>query len=75
MTSERNAQPQPIHSISDDEKIRRAAAVAVHQQYGYDLPATQEQALIEQIAQTLNNDNTMRAHIIASMNEILNREF
>jgi hypothetical protein len=75
MASERNAQRQPVPPMSDDEKIRRAAAVAVHQQHGYNLPAAQEHALIEQVAQTLSNDNTLRARIIASMNEILNREF
>src|SRR6266513_2421476 len=70
VTAERNAQRQPMPPMSDDEKIRRAAAVAIHQQYGYELPTVQEHALIEQVAQTLNNDNTMRARIIASMNEI-----
>jgi hypothetical protein len=75
MTSERNIHPQPPRHMSDDEKIRIAAAVAVHQQYGYTLPAEQEQALIEQVTQTLNSDAAMRTRIIASMNEILNREF
>ena len=48
---------------------------AVHQQYGYTLPAEQENALVEQVAQTLNSDAAMRTRIIASMDEILNREF
>ena len=61
--------------MSDDEKIQSAAAVAVHQQYGYALPTEQEQALIEQVTQTLNSDAAMRTRIIASMDEILNREF
>jgi hypothetical protein len=74
-TNERNTHPQPPRCMSDDEKIRSAAAVAVHQQYGYTLPAEQEQALIEQVTQTLNSDAAMRTRIIASMNEILNREF
>jgi hypothetical protein len=74
-TNERNTHPQPPRRMSDDEKIRSAAAVAVHQQYGYTLPAEQEQALIEQVTQTLNSDAAMRTRIIASMNEILNREF
>ena len=61
--------------MSDDEKIRSAAAAAVHQQHGYTLPAAKEKAMIEQVAQTLNSDPNMRARIIASMDEILNREF
>ena len=61
--------------MDDDEKIRRAAAVAVHQQYGYTLPSAQESVMIEQITTTLNNDLAMRKRIIASMDEILNREF
>jgi len=74
-TSERNTHPLPPRQMSDDDKIRSAAAVAVHQQYGYTLPATQENALIEQVAQTLNSDPAMRQRIIASMDEILQREF
>ncbi len=75
VTSERNTQRQPPIHMNDDEKIRRAAAVAVHQQYGYTLPSAQESALIEQVATTLNNDPAMRKRIIASMDEILHREF
>jgi hypothetical protein len=75
VTSERTAQRQPARRMSDDEKIRCAAAVAVHQQYGYMLPAAEEKVMIEQVAQTLNSDLAMRARIIASMDEILNREF
>ena len=75
VTSERNKQRQPPIHMNDDEKIRRAAAVAVHQQYGYTLPSAQESALIEQVATTLNNDPAMRKRIIASMDEILHREF
>lgn len=74
-TSERNTHPQPSRRMSDDEKIRSAAAVAIHQQYGYTLPTEQEHALIEQVTQMLNSDATMRTRIIASMDEILNREF
>ncbi len=75
VTSERSLQRQPARRMSDDEKIRSAAAVAVHQQHGYTLPAAKEKAMIEQVTQTLNSDPTMRARIIASMDEILNREF
>jgi hypothetical protein len=75
VTSVRNAQRQPALRLNDDEKIRRAAAAAVHQQYGYTLPAAQESTLIEQVAATLNNDPTLRERIIASMDEILNRAF
>jgi hypothetical protein len=60
--------------MSDEEKLRSAAAVAIHQQYGYTLPQEQENALIDQVAQVLNSDPTMRATIIASMDEILRRE-
>ena len=75
ITSERSLERLPVRQMTDDEKILSAAAVAVHQQYGYALPAEQEHALIEQVAQTLNSDTAMRKHIIASMDEILNREF
>jgi hypothetical protein len=74
-TNEHTIHPLPPHQMSDDDKIRNAAAVAVHQQFGYTLPKLQENALIEQIAQTLNSDPVMRKRIIASMDEILQREF
>ena len=74
-TTVRSARHRPPLQINDDEKIRRAAAAAVHQQYGYTLPATQENSLIDQVAATLNNDPTLRERIIASMDEILNRAF
>ncbi len=73
--NERSTQRQPVRQMSDDEKIRSAAAVAVHQQYGYTLLAEQESALIEQVARTLSSDPALRTRIIASMDEILNREF
>ena len=75
VTSVRNTQRQPALQLNDDEKIRRAAAAAVHQQYGYTLPTAQERAMVEQVAETLNNDLTLRKRIITSMDEILNREF
>ena len=75
ITSVRSAQRPPALQMDDDEKIRRAAAAAVHQKYGHTLPSTQESTMIEQIAETLNNDPNLRERIIASMNEIVNREF
>lgn len=75
VTSVHSVHRSPAPQMDDDEKIRRAAAAAVHQKYGYTLPATQESAMIEQVAETLSNDPTLRTRIIASMNEILNREF
>ena len=74
VTSERSVQRIPPPKLSDEEKICRAAAVAVHQQYGYTLPSEQEQALVEQVAQVLSNDAAMRAHVIEAMNAILERE-
>lgn len=73
-TSEHSATPVAHRIMSDDEKIHSAASVAVHQQFGYTLPPEQEKALIEQVAQKLNSDPAMRAHIIASMDAILQRE-
>jgi hypothetical protein len=73
-TSKRNAQRLPPLRMSDEEKVRKAASVAVQQQYGYNLAPAQEQALIEQVTQALNSDPAMRARIIASIDEILNRE-
>jgi hypothetical protein len=74
-TTERNAErPQP-RRISPEEKIRMAAAVAIHQQFGYNLPQEQEQSLITQVAQTLDRDQAVREHIISTMDEILRREF
>lgn len=72
--TERSTEHQSAPQMSDEEKIRSAAAVAVHQKYGYALPAEKERAMIDQVAQVLNSDPEMRTHIIASMNEILQRE-
>lgn len=74
-TTERNTERQPPRIFSPEEKVTMAAAVAVHQQYGYNLPEEQEQTLITQVAQTLNNDPALREHIILTMDEILRREF
>jgi len=74
-TTRRSTERHPPRLMSDDEKVRSAAAVAVHQQYGYTLPKEQEAFLIEQVAQALNNDFALRTQIIASMDAILQREF
>lgn len=74
VTSERSTERFPAPKLSDEEKIRRAAAVAVHSQYGYTLPPEQEQTLIEQVAGLLGNDTEMRVHVISTMNAILERE-
>ena len=73
-TSERSAEHHTLPPMSDEEKIWRAAAAAVHQQYGYHLAADQEKQLIEQVAQVITGDPTMRGQIITSMDEILRRE-
>ena len=72
--TERISDRQSMPQMSDNDKIRSAAAVAVHQKYGYGLPAEKERAMIDQVAQVLNSDPEMRSRIIASMNEILQRE-
>ena len=74
ITSERNTERTSAPRLSDDEKVRNAAAVAVHQKYGYTLPAEQERAMIDQVARVINDDPEMRKRIIASMDEILMRE-
>ena len=74
-TTQRSVERRPPRQMSDDEKVHSAAAVAVHQQYGYVLPQEQETALIEQVATTLNANPAIRTQIITSMNAILQREF
>jgi hypothetical protein len=74
VTSERSTERPSAYKLSDDEKIRNAAAVAVHQKYGYTLPPEQEHAMIDQVAQVINDDPEMRKRIITSMDEILMRE-
>ena len=73
-TTEHSTDRSSVHELSDDEKIRNAAAAAVHQKYGYTLPPEQEHAMINQIVQVINEDPAMRKRIITSMDEILNRE-
>ena len=74
-TSERSTEHRPIPPMTDAEKIRSAAAVAVHQQYGYNLPKEQESVLVEQVAKVIESDSAMRQQIISSMDEILRRKF
>jgi hypothetical protein len=74
-TSEYSTQHKPLPPMSDEEKLRRAAAAAVHQQYGYTLPVERERRLIEQVMQLLSSDPTLRGNIIASMDEVLQRKF
>jgi hypothetical protein len=73
-TSEKRSERLPPRQMNDEEKIHSAAASAVHQQYGYKLPAWQEQELIQQVSLVINRDEKMRNNIIASMNAILQRE-
>ena len=74
-TTQRTVERQPPRLMSDAEKVQAAAAVAVHQQYGYTLSQEQEAALIAQVFSVLNGDPAMRAQIITSMDAILQREF
>lgn len=74
VTSQRSEQRQPAPELSDEEKVRRAASAAVHQQYAYELPAQRELMLIDQVVQVINADPAIRARVIASMNQILSRE-
>ncbi len=73
VTSERGEDRQPAPKMTDTEKVRRAAAVAVHQQFGYTLPAERERMLIDQVAEAINDDQAMRTRVIASIDEILFR--
>jgi hypothetical protein len=74
-TDQRSSKRQAPPVMNDDEKIRSAAASAVHQQYGYHLPVEREKILIEQVAGVLASDPVMKERIIASMDEILKREW
>ena len=72
--TEQSADYLSAGQMSDDEKIRCAAAVAVFQQYGNTLPTHQKEAMIEQVTQVLQGDPDMRTRIIASMDQILLRK-
>jgi|SRR5579863_4100654 len=74
LTDKRAASGKLAQPISDAEKIRSAAAAAVHQKYGTTISPGQREAMIAQVAQLINEDAEMRARIIASMDQILLRE-
>ena len=73
-TTEQSAQHLGADQMSDDEKIRSAAAVAVYQKYGNTLQTDQKEAMIEQVNEVLQNDPDVRSRIIASMDQILLRK-
>lgn len=73
-TRERNATYEPAQPMTEAEKIRNAAAVAVYQRYGTTISQEQRQAVIEQVAQALESDAEMRQRIIQSMDQVLTRE-
>jgi hypothetical protein len=74
VTGERAVRSGPAQPMSDEEKMRGAAAAAVHQKYGTTISHEQREALIAQVVQVIENDAEMRARIIESMNQILRRE-
>ena len=73
-TTEQNAHHFATDQMSDDEKIRSAAAAAVYQRFGNSLPIEQKKAMIDQVHDVIQSDPEMRARIIASMDQILSRE-
>ena len=74
ITTDSKAQGSPARPMSDEEKLRVAAAVAVHQKYGTTISTEQREAMITQVMQVIAGDAEMRARIIESMNQILRRE-
>ena len=74
ITTEKSQHHLTAEQVSDDEKIRSAAAAAVYQRYGNTLPTEQKETMIKQIIEVIQNDPAMRTHIIASMDQILSRE-
>ena len=74
ITTEQSTHHLAAEQMSDDEKIRTAAAVAVYQRYGNTLHADQKEAMIEQVIEVLQGDPDIRRRIIASMDQILVRE-
>ena len=73
-TTEQSTHHLATEQMSDDQKIRTAAAVAVYQRYGNTLSADQKEAMIEQVIEVLQGDPEIRSRIIASMDQILLRE-
>lgn len=74
VTGERTAQSNTAQPMSDEEKLRSAAAVAVHQRYGTTISSEQREAMIAQVMQVIADDAEMRTRIIESMDQILRRE-
>ena len=74
VTGERSAQSSTVQPMSDEEKLRSAAAVAVYQKYGTTISPEQRAAMIAQVMQIIAGDAEMRARIIESMDQILRRE-
>ena len=74
ITGERAAQSSSAQPLSDEEKLRSAAAVAVHQKYGTTISREQREAMIAQVVQVIASDAAIRARIIESMDQILRRE-
>jgi hypothetical protein len=73
-TTEQSAHHLVTEQMSDNEKIRSAAAAAVYQRYGNTLPKDQKEAMIKQVIEVIQSDPDMRTRIIASMDQILSRE-
>jgi hypothetical protein len=73
-TGDRTAQGSSGQPMSDEEKLRAAAAVAVYQRYGTTISPEQREAMIAQVMQVIAGDVAMRARIIESMDQILRRE-
>ena len=73
-TTEQSTYQFEYDQMSDDEKIRSAAAVAVYQKYGNSLLPQQKEAMIEQVIEVIQSDEDMRTRIIASMDQILLRK-
>ena len=73
-TLERNTTYTVAQQMSEAEKIRGAAAAAVHQKYGTTITPQQRQTMIEQVAQAIEKDVEMRQRIMQSMDQVLLRE-
>lgn len=72
-TSQASTETQQEQPLSDEEKIRSAAAALVHQRYGYTLAEEQEKAITDQVVEAIEQDGALRARIIASIDDILKR--
>ncbi len=74
VTEERAARNVPVQPMSDEEKLRSAAAVAVYQKYGNTISSEYREAMIAQVMQVIASDAAIRTRIIESMDQILRRE-